>query len=381
MQEAMLVAAILLTGTIIAWIALRVSVFQVVGLRLTRISLRVRAVDGRSVRLPANKYTEQVGTYGARWDGMSGHARIGGEITTTGTGLTRSIERCLGPALERGARIDWSGQYYTDAADLGLPHSDVHLEGIAGAAPAWHFPPAIDGDGVWVIHIHGLRVTRLSPLRGVPAVHAAGAHSLVISYRGDKEGPAQSVGGSTLGQTEWQDVEPAVDYAIAHGATRVVLLGWSMGGTMAPIAGAHPSLRGRVDDLVLVGPVTDWRRVIQHGAREARVPTWVARVVLGCLSRRRLARLVGFGAAIDFDGLDWTRPGRSIEHPCMILHTAADDEVPFQLTQAVCARNPHVRLVELPPALHTLEWNRSPEEFESAITRWILEPGPLASRR
>lgn len=57
-----------------------------------------------------------------------------------------------------------------------------------------------------MIHIHGIRVSRLSPLRGVPAFAQQGYHSLVVSYRGDGEAPPTQRGASTLGITEWPDI-------------------------------------------------------------------------------------------------------------------------------------------------------------------------------
>lgn len=373
-------AILLVVGA--SFVAARVFAAMVVSLKVTKIEFRVRDIGDNTITLPANKYTLQEGVYGARWDAMAGHARVGAISPLSPSGLVgRRVDRSRGPRLRVGTKIDWSGQIYEGPADLGLAYEDLDLATESGVAPAWYFPPvpgARTTDGsVWVIHIHGIRVTRLSPLRGVPAVAEAGAHSLVISYRGDADGPRQKLRTSTLGMTEWVDIEPAVEYAAAHGATRIVLMGWSMGGMMSLLAAHRSHLSDLIDDLLLVAPVTDWRRVLYHGAREAKVPPMIARAIVAALSKGPIARVLGVHQPLDFEMLNWTSSVNRVTKPCRVLHSEADDEVPFELTREFERLNDLVEVVELPPALHTLEWNRAPEAFDAAVAEWITTRSSL----
>ena len=61
-------------------------------------------------------------------------------------------------------------------------------------------------------------------------------------------------------------MESAVSYAVARGAGRIILSGWSMGGTIALLTAERSAHRDRIVGVVLVGPVTSWRKAITAGA-------------------------------------------------------------------------------------------------------------------
>ena len=54
-----------------------------------------------------------------------------------------------------------------------------------------------------------------------------------------------------LGDREWRDIEPAMRYAIEHGAEELVLMGWSMGGATVLQALTRSALGARVIGVVL----------------------------------------------------------------------------------------------------------------------------------
>jgi len=354
---------------VIGLIVLRIFAGQVVGLALSRTRVRIKAIDGSRMTFQANKYTEAEGRYFVRW-GATASARVGAITGRAAGGVTREVTFAA-EAPVGATSADWSGQYFSGPHEVGT-YDDVVIQTSEGEAPAWYFPGA-PSSADWVIHVHGIRVTRLSPLRGVDAIRSTGAHSLVISYRGDTEGPAHPYGTSTLGVSEWPDIEPAINYAKTRGARRIFLMGWSMGAGMTLLASERASNRDDIDGLILIGPVTDWRATIVHGARAAGVPARVGKLVTAALSHRFSARLLGAGHPIDFDALDWAgSPGR-LSTPCLVLHSPTDDEVPFELSERFAASNPGVTLKEQPGALHTLEWNRSAESFEAAVTSWLAD--------
>lgn len=345
---------------------LRVFAQKIVGLAVSPPKVRVTAADAGRIAFTTDKYTSAEGDYSIGWDDAE-FTKIGGiegrEARTVVRGV--SLDSPLPPA---GKKVEWSGTYFTGPSEVGA-HQDVLIHTAEGPAPAWYFPGSASSTD-WIIHVHGIRVTRRSPLRGVDAVRRTGAHSLVISYRGDTEGPAHPLGTSTLGVSEWSDIEPAIAYAKDRGAGRIFLMGWSMGGGMALLAAERASNRAAIDGLILIGPVTDWRATIIHGARAAGVPAAIGKLVISALSRELTARILGAGGRIDFDALDWLSTPR-VAKPCLVLHSATDDEVPFELSERFAAANPSVMLSRQPDALHTLEWNRSRGSFEVAVCRWI----------
>jgi alpha-beta hydrolase superfamily lysophospholipase len=364
------IVTLLLVGIVV----MRIFAHQIVGLRLSSTPIRLTAMDEseRTVTLEANKYSTAEGAYGARWNSSAGHLRLGPVLAQSAgpKRVVRELRRVRGGTLEPGTVLDWSGQYFEGADDLEAPFETVELMTELGPAPAWYFPPRNTATD-WVVHVHGIRVTRLSPLRGVAALLDADVHSLVISYRGDTEGPDQPRRRSSLGLSEWQDIEPAIRYARDHGAERIFLMGWSMGAGMALLAAERSIQREYIDGLILVAPVTDWRTAIVHGARSAGVPGWLGRLVIAALSREIGSRLLGAGGSIDFDSLDWTAAAGRLTKPTLVLHSAGDDEIPFDLSLRFVEAQAAAELVQLPDALHTLEWNRSPEAFSTAALAWL----------
>ncbi|WP_239684074.1 alpha/beta hydrolase family protein [Leucobacter musarum] len=324
-----------------------------------------------TIRLPLDAQTRRPGEYGLWWDDRTHHARVGQILHIDESAMTIERELLTPYDAVQPSRVEWTGQVFKTPVDLGYPFVEPTLTTVHGSFPAWHF----QGDGSnWVIHVHGLRATRLSPLRGVPAFQELGYHSLVVSYRGDSvDGHPSPYTSSTLGMQELSILDEAITYARSHGAKRILLMGWSMGGGMALLASERGVLKGAIDGLVLVAPTSDWGQTILHGAQQARVPAWVAETVMFALSHPRLCRALGADAPIDFSVLDWTVPAGRVVVPTLVLHSPGDAEVPIGQSRQLAVRNERVIVREIADADHTLEWNRSPDEVETAIKRWVAE--------
>lgn len=93
-------------------------------------------------------------------------------------------------------------------------------------------------------------------------------------------------------------------------------------------------------------------------------------MVVAALSRAPWYKLLGGSQPIDFTALDWTTHRRPITVPTLIIHSSTDDEVPVELSRRLAVENSTVRLVEIDDALHTLEWNRDQNAFNTAIREW-----------
>src|SRR5207249_8290415 len=129
------------------------------------------------------------------------------------------------PALGTPVRVD-SFAFPGDPREaFGLEFDNVSFPTELGAMPAWFVPNA---STTWAIFVHGQDATMRQSLRILPTLHAAGLPTLVISYRNDAGAPASTDGFYRYGATEWRDVEAAANYALAHGAEHLVLVGYSM---------------------------------------------------------------------------------------------------------------------------------------------------------
>lgn len=327
---------------------------------------------GRRVRLDLDDYTKAPGDFGVFDPVAERYTRVG-EVTLLDEDR-KYVERWIhpldsGPA-SLGPLVDWTPDVFFEPSAVAGRFEEVHIPTAYGAAPAWLFQGK--KTDTWVIHIHGSWTDRSIMFRDVHAFSPLGFTSLVPSFRSDLEVSPPQAESSHLGQTEWRDVESAVAYAVAHGAKRIILSGWSMGGTIALLTAERSAYRDRIVGVVLVGPVTSWRKAITAGAARAGVPAVGAGLVMCLLQAPPFARMLGLEEPIDFDALEWVDVPNRVAVPTLVLHSSADQEVPWEFSVAFQRANPDtVTLIPLPGAHHTQEWNASPCIFSNELTSWV----------
>lgn len=327
---------------------------------------------GRRVRLDLDDYTKAPGDFGVFDPAAERYTRVG-EVTLLDEDR-KYVERWIhpldtGPA-SLGPLVDWTPDVFFEPSAVAGRFEEVHIPTAYGAAPAWLFQGK--KTDTWVIHIHGSWTDRSIMFRDVHAFSPLGFTSLVPSFRSDLEVSPPQAESSHLGQTEWRDVESAVAYAVAHGAKRIILSGWSMGGTIALLTAERSAYRDRIAGIVLVGPVTSWRKTIRAGAEAAGVPAVGAGLVMSLLQAPPFAKMLGLEEPINFDALEWVDIPNRVPIPTLVLHSSADQEVPWEISAAFQRANPDtVTLIPLPEAHHTQEWNVSPHTFTNELTSWI----------
>lgn len=353
----------------------------------------VLAVQGsgpeRRVILKATQETVVDGEYSFFFDGGAGHARLGRlEDYVPGEGtVTRSVIAEYSGALGRAVRGRWSGVVYSSPGDLGYDFEEVLVETELGPAPAWLVPAPNAPTTTWAIMVHGRGATRQESLRGLIPARQLGLTSLVVSYRNDGDAPATPDGRYALGMTEWRDVEAAIGYALDHGATDIVLFGWSMGGAISLAAADLSSMRQYIRALVLDAPVVDWVDVLAHQAQKNRIPRGVGRFGQFLLAHPWGRRITGMAAPVDFRAMDWVARAVELRTPTLILHSVDDEFVPFGPSALLAGRNPEmVTLETFRKARHTKEWNVDPERWEGTVEAWLSEtlaprPAPGAGRQ
>ena len=336
----------------------------------------VEIIDVRAnkVTLARNAETEVDGYYGLWLDGGAGHARIGRITGLTATEVQRDVVAVDSGALSPGP-ARWNAYYYGDTPtrSLGIPHTDLTLTSEVGELPAWLIPAAEDEvSDTWAVLVHGRGARREETLRVVPTLHRAGITCLIPSYRNDLDAPPGPDGRYNLGLSEWRDIEAAMAYALEHGAERLILVGWSMGGAITLQALSRSRYADRVLGAVLDGPVVDWADVLRHHALLHRTPGWLAEVATGAMSRHWLRHVVGVATPVDVAQTNWVARASELRHPLLVIHSIDDEFVPAKQSQALAATRPE--LVTMPKwrtARHCKEWNLDPSRWEGSVATFV----------
>ncbi|MBF4587546.1 alpha/beta hydrolase family protein [Curtobacterium sp. VKM Ac-2887] len=341
-----------------------------------------------SIRLPITDDTVRPGEYGLWHDG-TGHTTVGPvlDVDEAAGTVRRAVVRTTGDV---STRVRWSGHVHPDPAAMDVDWAEVDLATPVGPAPAWVIRPGgpeaelaqanADAPGAdapatdapaatWAVHVHGIRTTRVTALRTVPAALEAGWTSIVPSFRGDGEAPWQGRA-SHLGAREWPDVEAALDHAVANGAERLVIVGWSMGATITHELLARSAHRDRFVGLVLVSPALDWATTVRSQAGRAGLPGFVVGAALRAMALPLVCRLVGLRSPVDVRALSWLHAPRSLP-PTLLIHSSGDTTVPFAVSREFADAHPDtVTLAVSEPAEHAWERNVDAVWFDTTITNW-----------
>ena len=321
---------------------------------------RVLDGDAGTVTLAAGRFARQPGTWGLRWP--EGVALVGPVAEADRRRVVRPL--LAGPRPPVGARavLD-AAAFEPDPSARGLEFVDVDIAAPLGPCPAWYVSA---GGDTWALLVHGRGGTRREALRLLPLLHALDLPSLVLSYRNDPEAPPSPDGRYHLGDTEWLDVEAAVHHAVANGARRVVLVGWSMGAAITGALLDRSPLAWRVAAVVWDAPLLDWRATLRQQARIRRIPPALTGLTIGFTGRR---------IGIDFDRFDLRRRPPAFRPPTLMIHSTGDTAVPVEPARALAAVAPAmswpVEYLEVPEAEHTAAWNADPSAYEDAVTRFL----------
>ncbi|MGN8025878.1 alpha/beta hydrolase family protein [Microbacterium sp. 22242] len=338
----------------------------------------VLAVDtgAQTIELSRTPDTELPGRYGLFIEGAPGHVKLGAVLHADQHSVRRKLLTQIDQGAQIGRRAGFSGYYYLAPDELQLRYDSVLIGTPAGPCPAWLFPAE---STTWVIQVHGRGATRSECLRAVPVLHAAGLPVLITAYRNDGEGPRTRPGSYGLGATEWRDVDAAIGYALRHGAERIVLMGWSMGGAVALQTLVSSEHSHTIAGMILDSPVVDWRTVLRFQAKEMGLPDPLPQLAMDALGQPWSARLSGADQAIPFDELDMVARAAELDVPILLLHSDDDGFVPSDASHALAGARPD--LVTMPPfagARHTKLWNYDQTRWTDAITEWLRGQG-LAS--
>ena len=358
--------------------------------RTGRPDVVVRAVHADRLHVDATDETRRPGVLALRQGGGAVHVRLGDVIgEPTPTTVARPIlaydtpaHATIGPASTNG--FFWAGDPRTSHA---LEFSDVAVPSPVGDLPAWLTLGSADADaldGTWAILVHGHGATRGEALRIIPLLHRLGMTSLTVAYRNDLVSPPSADGLYHLGSDEWEDIDAVIAYALARGARRVVLIGWSMGGGIVLRTSVRSRHRDAIAALVLDSPAVDWHSILDHHAVQARAP-WPLRA----LAFRMMAARWGSGALrldvpLALGEMNAAFYTENLAHRALVIHAGQDATVPLGPSVELGTARPDLIDLEVwPGATHTREWNVDPARYEERVARFLadaLDAPELAAR-
>jgi pimeloyl-ACP methyl ester carboxylesterase len=292
---------------------------------------------------------------------VAGRAIVGPIVGEDEDSVTRRLREVDGYlAAEMDVAFNpavWAGD---PSADFGLPSKTVSVHGEIGAMPAWFVPAR---GRTWAIVVHGINSTPETGLRVVPALHRAGLPSLLVTYREDLGAPPSPDGFHHMGLTEWRDLGAAARYALAHGARRLVLVGYSMGGAIVSQFIERSPLASKVAGLVLDAPVLDWQAVLSFNATRMGFPSFLAKPVEWAIGARIDA---------DWESLDAIAHPEDFQLPILLFHGTEDDVVPISTSDDFAAKLPRrVTYFRVPEAGHTEAWNVDPRRYERRLAAFL----------
>jgi alpha-beta hydrolase superfamily lysophospholipase len=362
-------------GTVAARIARVARVVVTPAMRVADVEVHAVDTAAQTITLSRTPDTELPGRYGLFTSGTTDYLKIGAVLRSDDETVIRKLLTHIGRGASIGRPAAFSGWYFESPAELHVPYREVEVTTLIGDAPAWLVPAGVGEESTgetWAVVVHGRGTQRAETIRAVPAFREAGITSLLISYRNDGVAPKSTTGLYGLGTTEWPDVEAAIEFALAHGARRIVLMGWSMGGAIALQTLVNTAHHDAIAGLILESPVVDWRTVLRFQARAMGMPPLAASATMGMLESGIASRVHRIGRVIDFDALDMVARGVELDRPILILHSDDDGYVPADASRRLAELRPDiVTLVPFTTARHTKLWNYDEARWNTAIRDWL----------
>lgn len=170
----------------------------------------------------------------------------------------RPPRHTVGYAIARGLDVD--------PAEAGWSHESWTLDRPGADLPVWDIE-GLDGSGPTIVMLHGWGMSRIDMLERADFWRERGRRLVLFDARGHGE----AEGLSPLGAGEGADV---VDLLERLDDDRIVLVGHSMGATVALEAASLNGSASRVAGMVLFGAYADLPASIRRRMRHQGFPSW-----------------------------------------------------------------------------------------------------------
>jgi len=334
------------------------------------LDLEVAAADGGTITLNTTPETDEdghwtrSGTFGLEWRG--GYGQVGDIREIDDRHVVRDFVPLQGmPVPGDMARLDSFAFPGDPQISFGLAFEEVTVSSLARDFPAWFI--AGSGD-TWAIFVHGKGADRREALRVLRVFNSLSIPSLVITYRNDEGAPLSDDGLYHYGETEWEDLQAAADYALARGAQNLVLIGYSMGGGIVVGFLYQSALADRVLGVILDAPMLDFEATVDWGARDRFAP-WPVKDVGKQIAARRFD--------IDWGALDYVESAQKLSVPILLFHGDDDPKVPISTSDELSEARPDlVTYYRTTGAGHVRSWNANPAAYEAAVREFLGRVAP-----
>lgn len=332
-------------------------------------NLSVAAVTPTTVTLRVPTDPGQLltpGVWGLQWP--TGYGQVTTILARGQQTVTRAFRHLTGSPLAEGARVALDNKAFpgNPRVGLGIGFHDVSYRGPLGSYPAWLVPGSGD---TWALLVHGNALDRLDIIKIVPALHRLGLPVLMIGYRNDAGAPPDPSGMLRYGLTEWQDLAAAVQYALGHGARRLMLVGYSMGGAIVVSFLERSPLAARVAGVILDSPMLDFSRTVDLGASRQTLP------LVGLPLPQSLTAVAKWIASwrygVDWRSLDYLDGAAELRAPILLFQGGADRTVPAATSDELARAARVVTYVRVRGADHLDSWNLDPASYDRAVKAFV----------
>lgn len=251
-------------------------------------------------------------------------------------------------------------------SEVGLDVEEVAYESPLGPMDAW----VTDGSrSEWIIHIHGAGASRAQALGAMEFLDEAGYHQMAITYRNDEGQPRDPSDQHRYGVTEHRDLAAAAEYAVAAGATEIVLFGYGSGAAIAQAYAIRQAL-GSVSSMVFDSPNLDLDATVSAWAEE--------RALFGFPPLFTVVETAKFfsslRADVNWENYDYIDRADALSTPVLVLHGSEDDVVPLSTSVELTELRPDlVRLVITEGAGHVGSLSADPESYAQTVVGFLAD--------
>lgn len=248
---------------------------------------------------------------------------------------------------------------------------EVSYQSTLGQIEAYHLPA---NGTTWVIHVHGLGTTPIEAQHLFAPIQQAGYPQLAIAYRNDEGQPSDPSGYYRYGETEFEDMAGAMEFAQANGADSVVFSGFSTGSSHILSFGFKNNLDD-IKGMFLDSPNIDFGDTVDFRASMEELPilpfnvpatvSWVAKF------------FTSLRINVNWKTIDYIeKSSGSLRVPVLVHHGTEDKSVPVSQSISFAESNPDlVRLIQVPGAGHVGSYDVDPEGYVGEILHFLEEVG------